>query len=456
MRKSIVPKRVVLALLSVVLTLVFGGAGAAAASASSAPTTSYGPAAPTFVGPAATGCATGCSLLSGPVTTASTAASSSASKAAATASTESALSGPLAMPMPTPRALSAGALHTAATPTPVIPTVRCAPIGDGCDTISSSAAGAVGAKGINAVDSGSLSTNPLGDLEPPDQGLCAGNGYVVQDNNIGEMRVYGTSLARESGAISLDTVMGLTSRGWSSGGDTSCEYDPSNGGHWFITEIVSDTPEAGGGTFAGCFAAAANSCYEGIAVSQGSSPFGPYYVYYLNANYNPQEPGYPYLLNDFAKIGLTRDAFLIFYDEFPLNGSAPGVGGGFFNGAQEFAFDKNALETGRAVTAPNGNPNPNFNVAMQNMGQLPTPDGSCAASAGVDCWAAVIPAQPADSGQFDNHHGGSGFMMDSLDFNSFAGTPSGGDNRIAVWDWTGLAGLNSSGCGQLQHRPVRR
>ncbi len=226
----------------------------------------------------------------------------------------------------------------------------------------------------------------------------------------------------------------------------SCEYDSSNGGHWFFTEIVSDTPEASGGTFAGCFAAVANGCYEGIAVSQGSSPFGPYYVYYLNANYNPQEAGYPYLLNDFAKIGVTRDAFLMFYDEFPLNGSAPGVGGGFFNGAQEFAFDKNALETGRAVTEANGNPNPTFNVAIENMGQLPTPDGSCAGSAGLDCWAAVIPAQPADSGQFDNHYGGSGFMMDSLDFNSFGGAPSGGDNRIAVWDWRGLGGLNSSGC----------
>ena len=38
-------------------------------------------------------------------------------------------------------------------------------------------------------------------------------------------------------------------------------------------------------------------------MSQGSSPFGPYNVYYLNANYNPKEPGAPNLLNDFAKIG---------------------------------------------------------------------------------------------------------------------------------------------------------
>ena len=54
----------------------------------------------------------------------------------------------------------------------------------------------------------------------------------------------------------------------------------------------------------------ANGCLEGIAVTTGSSPFGPYNVYFLNPNYNPQEPGYPYLLNDFAKISMSRDAFL--------------------------------------------------------------------------------------------------------------------------------------------------
>jgi hypothetical protein len=62
----------------------------------------------------------------------------------------------------------------------------------------------------------------------------------------------------------------------------------------------------------------ANECYEGIAVTDGSSPFGPYHVYFSNADYNPAEPGSPSLLNDFAKISVTRDAFLMFYDEFPL------------------------------------------------------------------------------------------------------------------------------------------
>ena len=120
---------------------------------------------------------------------------------------------------------------------------------------------------------------------------------------------------------------------------------PANGGHWFFTEIVSASPESKGGAFTGCFAGVANDCYEGIAVTDGSSPFGPYHVYFSSADYNPAEPGSPSLLNDFAKISVTRDAFLMFYDEFPLlPWTLPGFGGGFFNGAQEFAFSKNALE----------------------------------------------------------------------------------------------------------------
>jgi hypothetical protein len=437
----------------VVLMVALASAATASAKlrAHAAGANTIGPSAPTFVGPAATGCASGCSLLTGPFITPST-ASAPASTNAPVNPNASILSGPHAMPLLTPashlRAARRAALAQAA-PTPIIPAVRCQPIGAGCDNISTSAGGATGVKGLNAVDSASLPTNvSVGDIEPPDQGLCAGNGDVVETNNIGEIMVFNTALSRLSGAISLDTVMGLTNRAWSSGGDPTCVFDSSNGGHWIISEFVSASSEAAGGPFAGCFAAVANTCYEGIAVSQGSSPFGPYWVYFLNANYNPNEPGAPFLLNDFAKTATTRDAFLLFYDEFPLNGN--GFGGGFFNGAQEYAIDKNALEHGRKVTLNNGGPNTNFNVAIENMGTLPTPDGPCAGTKtiqpGLDCWSAVIPAQAADSGEWDNHFGGSGFMTSALDFESFFGNPSAGDNRVAAWDWTGLSNLKSKGC----------
>ncbi len=422
---------------------------------------------PTFAGPAATGCASGCSLLTGPLVTPSTrslALSAGTAAGSATASRNAAAAGavlgslgkPIGRLLPSPArplpgAAAARARASAApagassAPSPATPEVSCAPFGPGCAPISLGNGGAVGVKGMNAVDSATAPTNPSGgDTEPPDQGLCAGNGSVVEANNVGQVLVFDSRLHRQSQIIPLDTIMGLTAKGWSSGGDISCLYDHSNGGHWFFTEFASATTEASGGPFSGCFLGVANTCFEAIAVTQGNSPFGPYNDYYLNANYNQAEPGAPFLLNDFTKIGVSRDAFLLFYDEFPQ--VTPGIGGGGFNGAQEFAFDKNAMERGAPVTLPNGSPNARFNVAIENMGTLPTPDGTCASDnqtqqPGITCWFSVIPALPPDAGQFDNSHGGSGFMLDTLDFR---GT---GDNRLAAFDWTGLSSLDGKANG---------
>jgi hypothetical protein len=459
--------------LPVALVALSGGAASArvASTTHTIKSTSLGTGAPTFTGPAATGCATaGCSLLTGPFPTPSTAGLSASSPAVAAGAAAAkqlataAADGHHAMPSSVGRfaGTSAGVragvragpnAGTSADPVTPAPTVSCQPLGPGCDRISRSAGGSVTAKGLNAVDSGTLPTNPLGDIEPADQGLCAGNGFVVETNNIGEVLIFNQHLNRLSSPIPLDTLMGLTGRGWSSGGDPSCLFDYNNGGHWFFTQFASASTEASGGPFSGCFVGVANSCFEAIAVTKGSNPFGPYNVYFLNANYNPNEPGTPSLLNDFAKISSTRDAFLLFYDEFAI-GAAPGIGGGFFNGAQEFAFDKNALEKGLPVFKSNGKPNQKFNVAIQNMGLLPTPDGTCASDnefhqPSIACWFHVIPAQAPDPSQFDNSHGGSGFMLASLNFNGFNGTvPSVGANQIAVWDWTGLKGLNSNNCSK--------
>jgi hypothetical protein len=441
--------------LAMVLVSISGNAGASTAKkavldrSTSVTRTPIGPVSPTMVGPAAAPCS-GCSLLSGPART-SFGTAMAARTGASRGTRGNGRSGkPRLLPYRQPPG-RLGSKRAQAATAPVIGSVNCLPVGAGCDAINNNAAGAMGVKGINAVDSASLPTNFVGDIEPPDQALCAGNGYVVEADNIGEVLIFNYGLQRLSQAVSMDGMMGLTARKWSSGGDVSCLYDGSNGGHWFFTEIASASSEASGGPFSGCFAAVANSCYEAIAVTAGKNPFGPYRVYYLNANYDPHEPGYPYLLNDYAKIATTRDSFEIFYDEFPLNGSVPGLGGGFFNGAQEFAFDKKAMERG-ASTMSGAAPNPSFNVAAENMGLLPTDStgDDCLTTHGALCWYQVIPAQPSDTRQFDNSFGGSGFMLASLDF------VGQGDNRVAAFDWTGLRELNnSSGCSGTSCSKIR-
>src|SRR5690242_6970093 len=356
--------------LPVVLLGATGGATVATASPTGArsaavTTSSLGMFKPTFAGTAATGCATACQLLTGPLNTPSVAAAARAH--AATSQGSAAKPRAHVMPLPDIRHIHLSAaqrrLLTTHSPSFPVPSVSCAPLGRGCDQISTSTGGATSVKGLNAVDSAEHTTNIFNNVEPPDQGLCAGNGFVVETNNIGEILIFNTALQRKSAPISFDTIMGLTGKNWSSGGDPSCIYDPAS-------------PESKGGAFTGCFAGVANQCLEGIAVTDGNNPFGPYHVYFSHADYNPAEPGYPSLLNDFAKISVTRDAFLMFYDEFPLlPSSLPGFGGGIFNGAQEFAFSKSALERGLPVRV-NRHPNPAVTVARVNMGLIRTPDGT--------------------------------------------------------------------------------
>lgn len=295
-------------------------------------------------------------------------------------------------------------------------------------------------------------------IEPPDQALCANSQYVVELLNIGIMQIYSASTLKPvSGIGSLDSLMALPSQGtggWSSAGDVSCLYDSGNGGHWFIIEIVSTSPETPGssgqpGPFQGCFVAAPDSCREGIAVSVTNNPMGAYNVYYLDPNFVNNDPGSASgpvvgapatLLNDYAKIGTTQNAFMLFYDEFPLYGG--------FNGAQEFAFSKSALETGASANS--------INFAYENMGTAsniyPIPSNGAfqpitltpadCANYGV-CWYQVIPAQTPDASQFDNSNGGTGWMVASLDF------LGAGDNRVASFDWTGLCALDGSCSSQV-------
>ncbi|MDG7011271.1 MAG: hypothetical protein JRN57_04030 [Nitrososphaerota archaeon] len=307
--------------------------------------------------------------------------------------------------------------------------------GSGCSPVSVGPGGTkTNGLAMNAVD-----TAPFV-VEPPDQGLCAGGGYVMELMNQGEMQVFSSgNLAPASGVIYLDTLMGLNTfpnGGWSSGGDPMCQYDPANGGHWIITEIVSASNETSGGPFSGCFFAVPDTCYEGIAVSASSDPIGTYRTYFLDANTVNGDPGSDanaapvagVLLNDYAKTALTRDAFLLFYDEFNLYGN--------FNGVQEFAFGKTGLETGGPVT-----------VAYENMGTAPNlspiPANGMYQPVALPSSAfyQVIPAQTTDPSQYDNANGGTGFMIGTLDFFG------NGDNRTAVFDWTDLSALNTPGCG---------
>jgi hypothetical protein len=429
------------ALASTLGTLGESSAGILSSSLDDVPSTStvLSAAAPTFVGNAH-------AFLSGPIL-APPAFGAPPSASASTANAVNNLSAPQARSLP---ALNFKPEMTASGPSALSapPLVKCP--GQGCASIGGGSGGATTqAHGLDAVDSGSSYGY---DVEPSDQGLCANSQYVIEVLNIGEAQVYSESNLQPvaNGYATLDGLMGLTKLNWGSGGDISCMWDSANGGHWFFTEFVSTTPEPFS-AFTGCFAGVVDTCREGIAVSTTSNPMGSYNVYFYDPNKINHDPGASAgnLLNDFVKIGSTRDAFLMFYDEFILNSSqipaCPAYGCFGFNGAQQLAFSKNALEMGW--------PAGKVTVAYENMGTAPNlypipangefqpAPATCDSGPYVGvCWIQVIPAQTPDPTQYDNNNGGTGYMVGSLDFFG------AGDDRVAVFDWQGLSDLNSAGC----------
>ena len=200
------------------------------------------------------------------------------------------------MPGPTAASLRAG-VHGArrrqpTAPTPIIPTVRCQPLGAGCDSISTSAGGATGVKGLNAVDS-AVATH-----QPPRGHRAARPGPVRRQRIRRRDQQHRRDPGLQHGApapVRADPARhhhGAHRAGRGAAAATRpASSTRATAGTGSSPRSSRRAPRPAAARSPAASPAVANTCYEGIAVSQGSSPFGPYNVYYLNANYNPKEPG---------------------------------------------------------------------------------------------------------------------------------------------------------------------
>jgi hypothetical protein len=174
-------------------------------------------------------------------------------------------------------------------------------------------------------------------LEPPDQGLCVGHGFVIEPINDAFV-VYDESGNKLTGVNALNQfykrspafnrVTGKTGDFLS---DPKCYYDPV--GQRFIQTILEvDAP--------GNFNAQApfNRTHVLIAVSQTSNPTGAWNLFSLDTsddglNGTPAHTGCP-CLPDQPLLGANRDGVFIDVNEFQDNANF------FFNGGQIFALGR--------------------------------------------------------------------------------------------------------------------
>ena len=265
-------------------------------------------------------------------------------------------------------------------------------------------------------------TNTQFSLEPPDQGLCVGNGFVVEPIN-DAFRVYdehGNALTAttalnqfylRSPAIIRQAPPAKNILG-DFLSDPKCYFDPV--GHRFIQTILEMDAPGPSNKFP--FFQRSHTL---IAVSQTSDPTGAWNLYSLDTS-NDGLDGTPVhtmcpCLADQPLLGANRDGVFIDTNEFQNNAQA------FFNGGQIYALGRERLESGASSVG----------FVHLDVGTVPTGDPN------LPFWGSI---QPATS--LDPRSGTELFMTGGPEdvFQNNARL----DNRIAVWSLTGTQSLAGS------------
>lgn len=179
--------------------------------------------------------------------------------------------------------------------------------------------------------------------EPADQGLCVGNGYLLETVN-SALRIYDAETGVPlSPVLALNEFYGFSpaiDRSTFTFGpftfDISCHYDPDSN-RWFHLAVDLDQ-DPNTGAFTG-------KNYLDLAVSTSGDPTGSWNIYRIPGMNDGTEgtpdhacPGGP-CFADFPHIGVDKNGVYITTNEFPLFADG-------FIGAQVYAISKSALASG--------------------------------------------------------------------------------------------------------------
>ncbi|WP_330832899.1 hypothetical protein [Piscinibacter sp.] len=239
-------------------------------------------------------------------------------------------------------------------------------------------------------------------VEPPDQGLCVGNGFVVESVN-DAIRVFDRRGNPLTGVTSLNTFYGYapaidrtTLTFGPSLTDPSCYYDPST--RRFFHVILTIEVEPATGDFTGVN-------HLDLAVSTSDDPRGSWTIYRIpvqddGTQGTPAHANCP-CLGDYPHIGVDAHGVYLTTNEFPFSGG--------FNSAQLYALSKKDL-VGGAVSV--------------TLVQIDTLDHLLDGNPGFTVWPAVSPA-----GDFSRENRGTEYLMSSVAVFNDSGT----DNRLRVW-----------------------
>ena len=301
--------------------------------------------------------------------------------------------------------------------------------------VSASGGGAIGFAGLNIVDQDNAGTGiyagSQGSLEPPDQALCVGGGFVLEGVNLA-FAVYSTAGKQLTAATAYNQFFMVAPESVNGGppfgdflSDPKCYFDPV-GGRFVQTIVQVDPP----GLFDG-----SDRTHVLVAISATADPTHAWNLFSFDTSDDgkggtPFHPGCP-CLPDQPLLGANADGIFISTNEFEL--VAPNFA--VFNGAQMYAFSRRGLESGSATSTPT--------FVHIDVGQVATGDPK------LPFWGSVQPSTSPTPGR------GAEMLLSGGPEDRFQNNALV-DNRIAVWALTGTNTLNSDQPSlQLSHRVLR-
>lgn len=255
-------------------------------------------------------------------------------------------------------------------------------------------------------------------LEPPDQGLCVGNGDVVEAVN-NAFEVYDTSghpLTVDNNytnSIALSQFFGLQPEVVRPSGpygpfisDPKCYYDPDTN-RFFLTELELEVSST-----TGAFAGPSDQL---IAVTTSGDPMGTWAIYSFSTT-DASRAGCP-CFGDQPLIGADANGFYIATNEYGVTSSA-------YYGAQLYAISKAALAANASSPA----------VTHIDLGPNTLSQGGLAYS--------VQPATSPNSG-YSAANGGTEYFLSTTDWST---GPAFGirANTVEVWALTNTSSLDST------------
>ena len=285
-----------------------------------------------------------------------------------------------------------------------------------------SANSSTGWEGVSHFDQRNAGTgqyvNTQFSLEPPDQGLCVGNGNVVEPVN-NALEIYtttGTPLTNGNAAtrsIALSQFFGVapefvrpTGPFGPSIGDPKCYYDPSTN-RFFLTELEFGVDPASGNF--------ANTSSVLIAVTQTGDPLSTWNIYSFDTTDSGRNGCGCF--GDQPLIGADANGFYISTNEYGISSSV-------YYGAQLYAISKAAVAAGASSPAVT-----HMDIAPNTISQ-----GGLAYS--------VQPATSPNTG-YATANNGTEYFVSTTDWST---GPAIGvrSNTIEVWALTNTASLGTT------------